>query len=167
MPDRLAYRDAVSAAMREKELDDTHDRSGMTLYTLKFDLSVIPGENNRWPGCAAVTFAPGSDETELTKQYQEWVATMRQTFDQEVISIQRRYLRDFLTDEEERKLVIFSWSEEERIQSELRKELKLDTEKTVMDFQFQVDRLGNQNPTVNALSRKMRSEERRVGKECR
>src|SRR5260221_1722443 len=33
--DRLAYRDTVSATMREKELDDTHDHAGMTLYTLK------------------------------------------------------------------------------------------------------------------------------------
>lgn len=43
--DELAYRNAVQAAMRENELDDTHDLQGMTLYTLKFDMTVQPGDN--------------------------------------------------------------------------------------------------------------------------
>ena len=40
---QMAYRDAVNAVIRERELDDTHDRHGRTLYTLKFDTALIPG----------------------------------------------------------------------------------------------------------------------------
>jgi len=45
LENQLAYRDALNAAMKEKMLDDTHDLHGLTLYTLKFDLTVMPGDN--------------------------------------------------------------------------------------------------------------------------
>jgi hypothetical protein len=44
LSDSLAYRDAINAAIKEKMLDDTHDLRGYTLYTLKFDLAVMPGK---------------------------------------------------------------------------------------------------------------------------
>lgn len=40
--EQLAYRDAINARMLEQHLDDTHDLDGFTLYTLKFDVSVLP-----------------------------------------------------------------------------------------------------------------------------
>jgi hypothetical protein len=42
--DEQAYRDFIQASLREKELDDTHDLRGFTLYTLKFDVTVMPGK---------------------------------------------------------------------------------------------------------------------------
>jgi hypothetical protein len=121
--DRSGYRDAVAATMREKELDDTHDRAGMTLYTLKFDLSVIPGENNNALGRASVSIC-GPADTEVL--YENWIESFRRTFDLELISIQRRYLQDFLTDDEERKLGILSWEEDQRIRGELKMKLGSD-----------------------------------------
>lgn len=46
--DAMAYRNAVNAALREHELDDTHDLSGSTLYTLKFDVTLSPPEDGWW-----------------------------------------------------------------------------------------------------------------------
>ncbi len=43
---RLAYRNAVNASLREVELDDAHDLFGQTIYTLKFDVTVLPGESD-------------------------------------------------------------------------------------------------------------------------
>ncbi len=45
--DQLAYRDAVEAELRQVELDDTHDLLGFTIYTLKFDITVAPGDNTQ------------------------------------------------------------------------------------------------------------------------
>src|SRR5260370_22929272 len=117
--DRLAYRDAVSAVMREKELDDTHDRAGMTLYTLKFDLSVLPGADNRWPGVATVSFSGPTDSEGITNFYKRWVESFRRTFDAEVMSAQRRYQEDNLSDDEKRKLVVTSWIQMDRLQEEI------------------------------------------------
>ncbi|MEZ6186685.1 MAG: hypothetical protein R3F62_16950 [Planctomycetota bacterium] len=42
----MAYRESIQALLLEKQLDDTHDLHGFTLYTLKFDISVLPREHN-------------------------------------------------------------------------------------------------------------------------
>jgi hypothetical protein len=106
--DRLAYRDAVSGEMRQKELDDTHDRAGMTLYTLKFDLSVIPAPSNRFLGRAHVCISRDAKENH-DRDYNAWLQSFRETFDDEVISIQRRYLQHYLTDEEQRQITVGIW----------------------------------------------------------
>lgn len=138
--DQLAYRDAVSAEMRERELDDTHDRSGMTLYTLKFDLSLIPGKHNHSLGQAELILSTDTAEAvrngcngcaltdpyctrpdakcvaadryaSATSLYNKWVLALRRNFDNEVISVQRRFLQDLLTEDEERRLIVRSWAE--------------------------------------------------------
>jgi hypothetical protein len=43
--DTLAYHEALNTAIRQQELDDTHDLRGMTLYNLQFDVAVEPGNN--------------------------------------------------------------------------------------------------------------------------
>ncbi|MGC3975890.1 MAG: hypothetical protein QM771_16135 [Nitrospira sp.] len=43
--DRMAYRNAVRAAMREKQLDDSHDINGSMLYDLQFDITLRPGSD--------------------------------------------------------------------------------------------------------------------------
>ncbi len=45
--DEKAYRDMINAMIQETELDDTHDLSGSSLYTLKFDTTLIPGDNSQ------------------------------------------------------------------------------------------------------------------------
>ncbi|HWE94885.1 MAG TPA: hypothetical protein VG269_13045 [Tepidisphaeraceae bacterium] len=44
--DQLAYRNEVNANIREQQLDDTHDLRGYTLYSMKFDASILPGERS-------------------------------------------------------------------------------------------------------------------------
>lgn len=110
--DQLAYRDAVSGEIHEQELDDTHDENGMTLYTINFHLSVAPGENNNCFGRVSANFAKATDD-DLDQQYHEWLVSFRNTFDQNVISIQRRYLQNYLTDDEIRQLVADAWGQEE------------------------------------------------------
>lgn len=44
--DQLAFRNAVRAAEREKQLDDRHDLFGSTLYDLQFDLTLTPGDES-------------------------------------------------------------------------------------------------------------------------
>ena len=42
---RAAVRNRINAALRETELDDTHDLLGATLYTLQFPVTVVPGSS--------------------------------------------------------------------------------------------------------------------------
>ena len=107
--DQLAYRDAVLGEMHEQELDDTHDRNGMTLYTIAFHLSVAPGDNNNCFGRVSANFEEDPEETNNPTKYWKWLASFRETFDQEVISIQRRYLQNYLTDNEIRQLIVDGW----------------------------------------------------------
>jgi hypothetical protein len=44
--DEMAWRDFIQGSLRERELDDTHDLRGYTLYTLKFDVVAQPGSRN-------------------------------------------------------------------------------------------------------------------------
>ena len=44
---RNAYRELVRSHLIENQLDDRHDIRGTTLYLLKFDVSIIPGNNTR------------------------------------------------------------------------------------------------------------------------
>jgi hypothetical protein len=42
---RIAFRDTVSEAIRQRSLDDVHDLEGNALYELQFDLSIVSGDN--------------------------------------------------------------------------------------------------------------------------
>jgi hypothetical protein len=109
--DQLAYRDAVQAALREQELDDSHDLRGLTLYTLKFDLSVLPsGQANDMyakvvialPCPDASVDRPCSAIQPLTaSHYTSWIAQIRRTLQIEAIIIERRMTVRALTDDEQ------------------------------------------------------------------
>ncbi|HEX3625749.1 MAG TPA: hypothetical protein VH280_10015 [Verrucomicrobiae bacterium] len=107
--DQLAFRDAVLGEIHEQELDDTHDESGMTLYSINFHLSVAPGDHNKHFGRVSANFAYNDDQKSNTNRYYLWLAAFRKAFDQETISIQRRYLLNYLTDDDIRQLVVESW----------------------------------------------------------
>jgi hypothetical protein len=63
LDDQLAKRNYIQALLREQELDDTHDLGGMTLYTLKFDISVLPGQNNPSIGKVSIGIDPQAKVT--------------------------------------------------------------------------------------------------------
>lgn len=44
--DRLAYRNAVNAALKSNQLDDSHDFAGQMLYELTLSVSLTPGNNS-------------------------------------------------------------------------------------------------------------------------
>lgn len=77
--DQLAYRDAVNAVIREKELDDTHDLYGHTLYTLKFDSALLTGSSSSKdrPVVVKITMAASQPSAERVKQeYKAWLNFM-------------------------------------------------------------------------------------------
>jgi hypothetical protein len=112
--DQLAYRDAVQAALREQELDDSHDLRGLTLYTLKFDLSVLPsGQQNdlyakvqlELPCANAGPARPCSGIPPLTAaHYTSWIAKVRRALQLEAITVERRIDFHILTDDEQLQL---------------------------------------------------------------
>jgi hypothetical protein len=40
--DEMAYRQMIHAALRAREVNDTNELMGYTLYTLKFDVTIVP-----------------------------------------------------------------------------------------------------------------------------
>jgi hypothetical protein len=103
--DEMAYRNAVHAALREAELDDAHDINGYALRTLKFDISIMPhDERAEHIGMIRLTAEPDTpvfdDPKELEDVYRSWQDTMLQQTRLEVLSLQRRYMQGFLTDDD-------------------------------------------------------------------
>jgi hypothetical protein len=76
--DQMAFRDAVSAVIREKELDDTHDLYGRTIYTLKFDSALLPGDASNRPVIVLVNLsaATPADDKPFRQTYHDWVNYM-------------------------------------------------------------------------------------------
>lgn len=107
--DSLAYRDAVNGEIQERELDDTHDQTGMTLYTLAFHLSILPGDNNQWFGHVVATAGPSHTPRDYAHEYDLWFRSFQHLFDQEIISIQRRYLQNLLSDDELQQIALEAW----------------------------------------------------------
>ena len=56
--DEFAFRDAVHARKRERVLDDTHDLAGLTLYEMKFDAAITPGDNARQKALIEIQMDP-------------------------------------------------------------------------------------------------------------
>src|SRR5262249_51800361 len=89
--DQMAYRDAVNAVIREKELDDTHDLYGGTLYTLKFDSAVLPGVHSESPVIVLLTLS-GTAMTpdEIDSLYPKWIAQMQAHIEHEDAALDAR-----------------------------------------------------------------------------
>lgn len=82
LDETMAYREAIQSYLLEKQLDDTHDLHGFTLYTLKFDISVLPREGAGLLGRVALGIdtarVPYAAEDaglgkELDKDYERWL----------------------------------------------------------------------------------------------
>jgi hypothetical protein len=108
--DQLAWRNAVQAALRDQELDDTHDLKGLTLYTLKFDLSVLPHDNNDGYGRVEFDLAQRTqsvdDDKMITERYNTWVWHLRHAINAEAMALQQRVEHRRLTQEEEVRLAV-------------------------------------------------------------
>lgn len=102
--DEMAFRDFIQASLREKELDDTHDMFGYTIYTLKFDLTMMPGQfSNANYGRVAIqlldpTTASNLSLEELRTLYQSWRISLRKTIEQEALDLQRSFRMNQLGD---------------------------------------------------------------------
>jgi hypothetical protein len=101
--DKIAYRNAIQARLREQELDDTHDLGGMALYTLKFDISVLPGEKNPAFGQVSLSFA-NADLMPTTNEFRGWIKSLNHQLLEECMSLERRYYMRYLSDEEKDQL---------------------------------------------------------------
>jgi hypothetical protein len=103
--DKLAYRNAVAAALRQQELDDTHDLQGFTIYTLKFDISLMPPQNSSlysgflfWRkqnhntfGKVELALVDPANRNEIDENfYRGWLASIQKALDSEVMNLQRR-----------------------------------------------------------------------------
>jgi hypothetical protein len=100
LDDKLAYRNAIQARLREQELDDTHDQNGMTLYTLKFDITVEPRHDNPLLGKVNLEILNPTNKLNET-DFRNWVDALNRELRDESISLQRKYLMGHLTADEE------------------------------------------------------------------
>jgi hypothetical protein len=104
--DQLAWRNAVQAALREQELDDSHDLAGLVLYTLKFDLSVLP-QSQKYDGYAKIEFDLSKSTTNtyrdcqtLQNAYYSWFWHFRRDVNIEAVALQQRLELEMLSEEE-------------------------------------------------------------------
>lgn len=103
--DKVAYRNAVASALREQELDDTHDLQGFTIYSLKFDISLMPpqsdsafnellfwrDQNHEALGKVELMLGESAHRDTINENfYRAWLASLQSSLDQEVMNLQRR-----------------------------------------------------------------------------
>lgn len=121
--DKLAHRNAVNAVIIEKELDDGHDIEGQSLYTLKFDVTLLP--TNRNSDYGQVEMKLESVENTVSMQtYEKFVSMVRDMIARESISLQKKLAKGRL-----------SISEEYRIAS-IQNDLAIKTAELVMNDYF-------------------------------
>jgi hypothetical protein len=105
--DQLVFRNAVRAAMRERQLDDAHDLTGSMIYDFQFDVTVKPNKGDDkyaqirlWlenPYCG------NKDDTtkEYFRQlYQTWAQAHEKLLNDRIFEIQDAYLKGNLQDSE-------------------------------------------------------------------
>jgi hypothetical protein len=93
--DQMAYRDAVNAVIREKELDDTHDRSGKALYMLKFDTSLFPAADTTMPAFVSLRIQPPPKPTkqECDELFAGWLNRLNARLADDLYDIETRVAR--------------------------------------------------------------------------
>ena len=94
--DEMAYRDAVNAVIREKELDDMHDREGKTLYTLKFDTALIPGDDVHQSALVKIKIE-GPNTNDIPEVYRLWLQNLEARRDEDERAIASRFYRGQIT----------------------------------------------------------------------
>lgn len=91
--DRMAYRDAVQAAMRQVQLDDSHDKFGSIMYELTFSVSaLLEGDDHDFLEVHVHLDADRDEierERDLIPLYGDWRRWLRQQIAVEMQRIQR------------------------------------------------------------------------------
>lgn len=99
--DYLAYLEEVRNEIIETQLDDRHDLGGNTLYRLKFDTTIIPGDNtSAWAKIdigLSHTFGEQEQEAAWESLYRDWVDVIRRDLRQEFRELLFKYQADQLT----------------------------------------------------------------------
>ncbi|WP_371193487.1 hypothetical protein [Glaciecola sp. SC05] len=104
---RQSAREEVRNALIENQLDDRHDLGGNTLYRLKFDATIIPGNDTSAWAQINVRFKKGKSDSEDKEQesrdlYQRWMSDLQEqvntSLDEEAkkVNISDLQLYDFL-----------------------------------------------------------------------
>ncbi len=136
--DRLAYRNAVNAALKSNQLDDSHDFAGQMLYELTLSVSLTPGDRSKQ--FAQVELEVQYDPLErrapeIARLYDNWVAALRMNMVAEIGHLQRRLMEHKLTEYDRR---YFRWFVESfgpalyvRLQGEL---TERSSSKTISEF---------------------------------
>ena len=92
--DKLAYRDAVNAAIRSNQLDDSHDFAGQMLYELTLSLALAPGTDNQRFGEVILEFAEPECLSvragSLARLYDKWVGELHLELVGDVFDLQHR-----------------------------------------------------------------------------
>jgi len=116
----LTYRGDIRNLIIENQLDDRHDLRGNSLYRLKFDASVLPGDNTRANALISVTLEEPKreplgprdflftdfDDEELKRWrrlFSEWIGDIGSNIEQAVVDLKHdfrahRFPRDYLID---------------------------------------------------------------------
>ncbi|WP_372371082.1 hypothetical protein [Candidatus Uabimicrobium sp. HlEnr_7] len=124
--DHMAYRDAVNAIIREKQLDDTHDLRGFTLYTLKFDLTLLPGKKSSRYAMATVQLSsspPISKDQDFQELYGKWLNSLKDDINKEITILQRRLVTGHIEPGDLRHIIFDQQQKEDRIIIGLQQEL--------------------------------------------
>jgi hypothetical protein len=96
--DEMAYRQMIHAALRATEMNDTNELMGYTLYTLKFDVTIVPGTNTNSLGEVSLKLGWDSEISEFF--FEKWRINLQQNMENEAFSLQRRWITGNLTNKE-------------------------------------------------------------------
>jgi hypothetical protein len=98
--DKEAYRNVVKSGLRDTELDDSHDLRGRTLYSLKFDVSLVPGRSEKREAIVFLKLLPNTpvdlDDPNFAKIYALWARSLDSDFETETRNFEGRLLKDEL-----------------------------------------------------------------------
>lgn len=87
--EKRAYREEVISAMEEKQLDDIHDLFGSTIYNLKFDISLLPGNNSTQYALLILELeGPGYNAKPDFTLFQKWAESLQEDIKKESVTLQ-------------------------------------------------------------------------------
>jgi septal ring factor EnvC (AmiA/AmiB activator) len=96
--DEMAYRQMIHAALSAIEVNDTNELMGYTLYTLKFDVTIVPGTNTNSLGEVSLKLGWGSEISEFF--FEKWRMNLQQIMENDAFILQRRWITGNLTNKE-------------------------------------------------------------------
>jgi hypothetical protein len=105
--DRLAYRNAVNAALKSNQLDDSHDFAGHMLYELTLSISLTPGNRSQQFAQVELKLIPEKLRARipgLVQLYDNWVKDLQTIMVGDIFELQRRVTEKKLTEYDQKYL---------------------------------------------------------------